>query len=187
MNRRDEGLQYIERALELDPLSVTTVGQAGTYYLYAGQYDKAIEYLKVAIELDPSNSFYLDNLGLAYIQIGIFEEGLVTVKRAVEMSGGSTLYCDLAWAYVKAQRPEEARKLLAKLNPEQNESVPPMTAAGVYAVLGEKEKAIDWLEKAYDEHSGYLEGITNDFVFENLRTEPRVRALIEKIGLKKPM
>ena len=187
MNRRDESLQYIERALELDPLSVTTVGQAGTYYLYAGQYDKAIELLRDAMELDPSNSFYLNNLGLAYIQIGIFEEGLAMVKRTSEMSGGSTSYGDLAWAYVKAQRPEEARKLLAKLNPEQNESVPAIAAAGVYAVLGEKEKAIDWLERAYDEHSGYLEGIKNDFVFENLRTEPRVRALIEKIGLKKPM
>lgn len=187
MNRWDEGLQYIERALELDPLSVMTLGQAGTYYLYAGQYDKAIEYLKDAMEVDPSNSFYLDNLGLAYIQIGSFEEGLAMVKRAFEMSGGSTSYGDLAWAYVKAHRPEEARKLLAKLNPEHNESVPPIAAAGVYAVLGEKEKAIEWLEKAYDEHSGYLATVNGDFEFENLRDEPRFRALIEKIGLRKPM
>ena len=93
----------------------------------------------------------------------------------------------MAWAYVKAQRPEEAKKLLAKLDPEQNESVSATAIAGIYAVLGEKDKAIEWLERAYDERSGYLAVVNGDFVFENLRDEPRYQALIEKMGLKKPI
>jgi adenylate cyclase len=184
MNRWDDCFHELERALELDPLSARTLGQAGTLYLYSYQYDKAIEYLKDSMELDPSNSFYLDNLGLAYIQTGNVEEGLTTVKRAFEMSGESS--GDLAWAYVKAGRPEDARKLLAKLNPEGNKSVPPMAAASVYAVLGEKQKAIDWLERAYDEHSFSLATIAGDFEFENLRDEPRFQALIERIHRKEP-
>jgi adenylate cyclase len=186
MNRWHDCFHELERALELDPLSTRTLGQAGTLYLYSDQYDKAIEYLNDSMELDPSNSFYLDNLGLAYIQTGNVEEGLGMVKRAFEMSGGSSSYGDLAWAYVKAQKPDEARKLLAKLNPEGNRSVPPMAAASVYAVLGEKQRAIDWLERAYDEHSFYLATIAADFEFENLRDEPRFRALIERIHRKKP-
>jgi Tfp pilus assembly protein PilF len=185
--RRDEGLKEVEKALELDPLSVQTSGEAGTWYLYSGLYDKAIKHLKDAVELDPNNSFYLDNLGLAFIQKGSVEEGLAIVKRAFEMSGDLSSYGDLAWAYVKAQRPEEAKKLLDKLHPENNESVPPTAVAGIYAMLGEKDKAFEWLERAYDERSGYLAAIQVDFIFENLRDDVRYQAFIEKMGLKKAM
>ena len=183
--RREEGLKEVEKALELDPLSVRTSGEAGTWFLYSEEYDKAIEHLKDTVKLDPNNSFYLDNLGLAQIQKGSVEEGLALVKQAVEMSGLS--YGDLAWAYVKAQRPDEARKLLSKLDPEKYESVPATQIAGIYAVLGEKEKAFEWLERAYDERSGYLPSISVDFVFQNLQDDRRYLALIEKMGLKKHM
>ena len=185
MLRREECFREVEKALELDPLSVATSGPAGTIYLYAGQYEKAIKHLKDAVELDPENSIYLDNLGLAYIQMGKVEEGLAMVKRAFEISGTSSYYGDLAWAYVRAQRPEEARKLLAELDAQEKK--PATAIAGIYAVLGDKEKAIDWLEKGYDAHSGYLGAINADFVFETLRDEPRYQALIEKMGLKKPI
>jgi tetratricopeptide (TPR) repeat protein len=175
-----EGMQEVEKALALDPLSVDTSGNAGTWYLYAGQYEKAIKHLKNSVELDPSNSFYLDNLGLAYIQKGMVEKGLAMVKQASEMSSADQ---DLAWAYVKAQRPQEARKLLTELNAEERKR--PIAIAGVYAVLGEKEKAIEWLERAYDQGSGYLVSVNVDFVFENLWHEPRFQALVEKMGLTK--
>jgi len=105
MLRWEECLLEAEKALELDPLSVASWGIAGTWYLYAGQYEKAVRHLKAAVEEDPSSSFYLDNLGLAYVQTGRMEEGLATVRRTSEMSGASS-YGDLAWAYVKAHRAE---------------------------------------------------------------------------------
>jgi len=183
LRRREESLHEVEKALELDPLSVETYGGAGSVYLYDGQYEKAVKHLQVAVELDPNNSHNLDNLGLTYIQMGRVEEGLAMVKRAAEMPGTPENYSDLAWAYVKAQRPEEARKLLAELNVRERK--PAAVIAGVYAVLGEKENAMGWLERAYDQGSGYLVSVNTDFVFENLWDEPRYQALIEKMGLKK--
>ena len=105
------------------------------------------------------------------------------VKRASEKSGSSS-YGELAWAYVKAQKPEETRKLFTVLDAEERKHT--IAIAGVYAVLGEKEEAIDWLEKAYDEQFGYLAGFPSDprFEFENLRNEPRYQALVEKIRRK---
>jgi TolB-like protein/Tfp pilus assembly protein PilF len=185
--RWEECLSESEKAVELDP--VACYGGAGTHYLYAGQYEKvagryekAVKYLKAAVELEPDSSFYLDNLGLAYVTIGRVEEGLAMVQRASEMDGPRN-YGDLAWAYVKAQRPEEAKKLLTVLGAEERKHT--TAIAGVYAVLGEKEKAIDWLEKAYDERSGYLVAVGGDFVYENLREEPRYQALLEKLGIKR--
>ncbi|HXZ98154.1 MAG TPA: adenylate/guanylate cyclase domain-containing protein, partial [Candidatus Acidoferrum sp.] len=161
--RRNDCIDAIEQELRLDPFSAQTLGQAGTMCLYSGLYEKAIKHLKDAVELDRSASLFLDNLGLAHIQKGLVEEGLAEVKRAVEMGG--SFGSDLAYAFTKAGKPEEARRILMDLHkPEEGKHVPPTIVAGVYAVLGEKEKALEWLERAYDERAGYLPYSKIDFV-----------------------
>jgi adenylate cyclase len=183
--RWEESLQEVEESIRLNPLSVRTLGNGGTWYLYSGQSDRAIELFSAALELDPGNSFVLDNLGLAHIREGMIDQGLDEVKKAMEKSESFAFHGDLAYAYVKAQRPEEARKLLAILeNPVSGKPFPYTRIAAVYAVLGEKEKAIDYLEKAYEKRSGYLPSIATDFVYENLRGEPRFEALLKAIGLR---
>jgi hypothetical protein len=61
--------------------------------------------------------------------------------------------------------------------------LPSTKVAGALAVLGEKEKALEWLEKAHDERSGFIVTVKCEFVFENLRNEPRFQALLNKMGL----
>jgi adenylate cyclase len=184
LGRRDDSIQEAEKLLELDPLSVTSMGAAGTVYLYSKQYGKAVELLEQAVELDPKNSFYLNNLGLSHLQAGKIEEGLEEVKRAAEAST-SPSYRDLAYAYVKAGRPEEARALLARLLRSSERSLAySASIAGVYATLGEKEKALDWLERAFEERSSYLTAIGVDFVFEGLWDEPRFQSLLKKMNLR---
>ena len=187
MNRWTECVAEIEKAIQLDPLSVDTLVTAGTWFLYAGRLDQAIHCLEEGLEFDPSNSFALENLGLAHIQKGMVSEGLDEVKRAVNARKTLIVYSDLAYAYVSAGQPEKAREILAELlKPADGTPVPSTTIAGIYAVLGEKEKALDWLEKAYDERSGYLPSIASDFVYDNLHDEPRYLALLNKMGLNKP-
>ncbi len=180
-------LQEVKKAVELDPLSSSTLGNAGTWNLYAGRYDVAIKYFKEALDLDPGDWFTLDNLGLAHIRSGKIDEGLAEVKKAAEESKSFAFYGDLAYAYVMARKPEEARKLLDELQePITGKALPYSRIAGVYAVLGEKEKAVDCLEKAYETGSGYLPSIASDFVYENLRGEPRFETLVRKMGLSTP-
>ena len=182
--RWEECTAVIEKALELDPLSAVTSGSAGTWYLYMGRYDEAIRHLRNAIELDPNNSFNLDNLGLAYMQKGMLEEGLTMVKRAADIAGEGFSWGDLAWAYVKAGKEEEAQRLLAKVLAEQEgKATSPTMVAGIYAALGEKDRAIEWLEKAYEQRSGYLPATNSDFVYENVQRDPRFQELMRKTGL----
>lgn len=181
-NEWGECMKLIQKQLELDPLSVESAGNAGTWCLYAGRLDEAIGHLKDALELDPLNWFYLDNLGLAHMKKGMIEEGLAEVRRSREMSGAST--GDLAYAYVMAGKPEEARRILASLiDKRSHERVSALTIAGIYATLGEKDDAFDWLERAYEERSGYLPALKGEFVFENLRDDPRFREFVKKLGL----
>jgi adenylate cyclase len=181
--RWDEAIQAVERALELDPLDAWARGEAGTIYLYARQYDAAIRLLEDSVEWDPKNSFYLDNLGLAHVQKGMFEQGLDELKRAAEASGKGAANQDLAYGYCKAGKPEEARRLLAEaLQSDDGGRTDPLAVAGIYASLDEKDEAIEWLEKAFKERSGYMSVISNDFVFDSLRDDPRFQSLLKKVS-----
>lgn len=182
----DKCIEECEKAVNLDPLSPEALGNAGTWYLYSGRYDRAVERLSQALEIDPGSSFHLANLGLAHVRIGEVKKGLQEVKMAAEKSGSHANYGDLAYAYVQAKQPEEARKILEMLlKPVEGKPLPCMRIAAVYAVLGEKENAIKWLEKAYDENAGYLPAMATDFVYENLRGEPGFEALLVKMRLKR--
>ena len=80
---------------------------------------------------------------------------------------------------------KEAREILSELLDMREKTKEPRAAtaiAGIYSNLGEIDKALDWLEKAYEEHSGYLISINSDFTFDNLRSEPRFKVLLKKIG-----
>jgi len=80
---------------------------------------------------------------------------------------------------------KEARDLLSELLDIRQMSREPLVAtaiAGIYSNLGEIDKALEWLERAYQEHSGYLLSINSDFTFDNLRSDPRFQALLNKIG-----
>lgn len=173
-----------EKALELDPLSVQAAGDLGTWYLYAGQYDQAIQHLKDAVELDSKNAFYLDNLGLAHVLTGDLTKGLEELESAAEASGTPDSLSDLAYAYVKAGKPEGAERLLTKLlhggEPGRLHS---LTIGSIYASLGETEKSMDWLERAYAERSGNLAGIQYDLPFEGMRENSRFRSLLKKMNL----
>ncbi|HUK80223.1 MAG TPA: adenylate/guanylate cyclase domain-containing protein [Nitrososphaerales archaeon] len=183
-NRWEECLAEIRKALDLDPLSVAMKSSAGSWCLYARRYDEAIGHLRDVLELDPNNSFAMDNLGLALVQKGMIDEGLAEILRACETWGNFNSYGDLGYAYVKAGKPEEARKLLEKMNERaEGKPVPYTAVAGVHAALGNKEEAMEWLERAYNEHSGYIFAIKGDFVFESLHSEPRFQALLSKMGL----
>ena len=189
MSRWDESLGAVEQMLRLDPFSVDTAQNAGTWYLYAGRYDLAVKHLTRALELDPGNTFCLDNLGMAHIKKGLVDLGVDEIERAFKLAGqapGWSGSADLAYAYAKAGREQDARGVLDNLlSIGKTEHVPASMVAGAYAVVGDKESALDWLERAYEEGSPYILSMRADFVFENLGEEPRFKELARKMGLDK--
>ena len=177
-------MQEADRALALDPLSVGAVQLAGTLHLYSRDYGRAIQLLRSTLELAPENAHALHNLGLAHVQVGEIENGLEELERAAARSGPLRQDACLAYGYCKAGKPEEARRLLSDLlHPKDGERIPTTAVAGIYAALGENDKAVDWLEKAYVERARYLIYVPHDFVFDNLRHDPRFRSFLHKMNL----
>ena len=185
--RLDEAATLARRALELDPLSPSILNNAATILLYSGKLDDAITLFKKVLEIDPEAASALCNLGVAYVQKGMLDEGIDSIRDAIRMSKGSSpgQWSDLGHALSKAGRFAELRELLIEtLEWHAKNHRGAIALVSLYANLGDKDKAFEWLEKAIEEHSGYLNGILADFAFEDLRSDPRMEAIIARLGLR---
>jgi len=186
--RTAEALAEIKTAVELDPLSVAVNQIAGSILYFAGREVEAIERLERAIEIDPSAAFAHDNLGLARCHEGKVDEALAEIKKAMELDPNNVMLAtDLCYAYARAGRPAEARDVLARTEADKRSNpalhVPPVALAGMHASLGETDRALEWLEDAFSEHSPYLSSLNVESWFDGIRTDPRFTALLERVGL----
>jgi TolB-like protein/Flp pilus assembly protein TadD len=186
--RNAEALAEIKTAEELDPLSVAVNQMAGSILYLAGRNGEAIERLRRAIEIDPHAAFAHDNLGLARCQEGSVDEGVDEIKKAMELDPNNVMFMtDLCYAYASAGRSADARAVLTRVvaDPRGNDAlhVPPVALAGMYACLGEADRALEWLQKAFSEHSPYLCSLNVERWFDGIRTDPRFVALLDRVGL----
>jgi adenylate cyclase len=182
-NRRfEDAIVEAEKALEFDPLSGTGSSYAGTVYLYAGRYDDAVVQFSNSLKVSPDSAYDTGNLGLAYVQKGMFDIGIKLIEKVATKDAASSQN-DLAYAYAKAGRPDDLRRLLAELLEAVNQNHELAVAvAGAYANLGETDRAMEWLERAYNDRVAYLTSANSDFVFDRIRGDPRFQALMKKIG-----
>jgi uncharacterized protein HemY len=94
---------------------------------------------------------------------------------------------DLAYAYAKAGRMDDLKRLLKELLLEVGENSDlAIAVASAYANLGDRDHSMEWLERAYQEHIASLVYISNNFAFENLREDPRFQTLLKRIRFKNP-
>jgi serine/threonine-protein kinase len=180
-------LAEITKAQELDPLSLVLKAGIGWQYYFARQFDQAIEALQKTLEMDENFLFARDLLGQAYAQNGLHEQAIAEMEKAVALSRRRALSLGaLGHAYALAERRDEAQKILDELLAlAQQRYISSYDVALVYAGLGENEHALAWLEKAYEEHNGWLVFLNVEPRFDSLRAEARFAALLKKVGLYK--
>jgi eukaryotic-like serine/threonine-protein kinase len=185
LGRFDEALREMKRAQELDPLSLNINNAVGAVYYYARQYDRAIEQLKRTVEMDTNFARAHLWLGRAYVEKGMHQEAIAELERAFSLAEGAALYkAALAYAYGVSGRESDARKLLTDLLEEsKRDYVSPFVIPLVYVSLGEKELAFEWLERAYDAHSDGLLYLKVEPKWDALRSDPRFKSLLERVGL----
>jgi len=184
MGRPEDSFDQINKARELDPLSISINFSLGWRLYMARQYDRAIQQLRNTLEMDPSYELPHLVLGLSYAQKGNFALAIPELRKAVDLSHGTPLMISaLANAYARSGNKAEAEKLLADLISEsKNQYVSPYYFAVVYVGLGEPERAIDWLEKAFADRSNGLVFLKVEPELDNLRSNPRFVALQKKLN-----
>jgi serine/threonine-protein kinase len=187
--RFEAGIQEIRRALELDPLSLETNMMLALQLYYWRRYDEAIEQLRRTLELD-SNYFFAEMLlGQVHEQKGRFREAAAAFERARRITGeaGKTppeILAGLVRSYSLGGKRAEAIKAfeeLKRLMDVRNVSRHDLAVASL--ALGEKEQALDWLEKGYEDRNWWMPWLKVEPRFDPLRSEPRFQELVRRVGL----
>jgi len=182
--RFDEGLEVGKRAEELDPLSLPIKVQIAYVHFYARRFESAVRETDEALQMD-STFFPAHRLrGLSLSQLGRHEEAIEEHRKTRELAGGGTLFLwHLGHALAAAGRHAEARSALAELE-ASTRYVPADEVALIHAELGERDRAFDVLERAYEARSHGLVYLRVEARFDTLRTDPRFGQLIRRVGLK---
>src|SRR5262249_15697331 len=189
MGRHDEAITRIERAHELDPLSLIINSVVGDTYIKARQYDKAIAQLQKTIEMDKNFVRAHRYLAEAYIGKGMYREAISELETADTLTGEDAAKVaqrtkSRQEAYAAGGAPVVLGKHLEFLKKEATtENMSAYMIAGVYARLGDREQTIVWLEKAYHDHDSYLPYLKIDPPFDSIRADARVIDLMRRIGL----
>jgi tetratricopeptide (TPR) repeat protein len=191
MGRMDESQAEMRRALELDPLSLIINAVQVMNYLELREIDQAIEQARKVVELDPNFVYSRYMLGLSFRAKGMFREAVAEMEKARELYGSSPSGLgDLGMAYALSGEKAKAAEVLSILEEHlQRGYLVNAEIAAVHLGLGNKKKALEYLDKACDDDDeiAYLRA-ANTFKYEpqweSLRPDPRFKRLLEKLHLE---
>jgi len=187
VGRLDEALAEMKIALELDPLSRGINAHFGMLLIFDLQLDNATKQLKKTLELYPNHPIAVMHLGSAYVNKGNYEEGIALLEKAVNLTRRNAPIAlgYLGYAYGVAGKREKAQEILYEvLERSKRGSFAPNPIAGIYTGLGDKDKAFELLEKAYEERHPSLYPLKTIPKFRSLHSDPRFTALLKKMGLE---
>jgi TolB-like protein/DNA-binding winged helix-turn-helix (wHTH) protein/Flp pilus assembly protein TadD len=185
MGRRAEALAEVAKSSEMDPGPSSAMTESGAYYQLR-DYNALLESSRRGVVSNPNEWVEHEFLAVGYEGTGKLLEATAEYQKAVEMSGGDQdALAALAHAYALIGRRPEAEKILRGLQEKSKHVyVSPYIIATIYAGLGDKDMAFQFLEKAYRERSLEIGWhLKADLRIDNLRSDPRFHDLLRRVGL----
>jgi tetratricopeptide (TPR) repeat protein len=182
--RVEQAIAEVERARDLDPLSLLMETALGRALYLARRYEAAIAQCRKALELDPDYVPAHFNLGRVLVEAGKTGEAISELKKAGG-EGGISCMAALGYAYSRAGEEKGARAVLKELEKLRTRSyVSAYEVAKVHVGLGQMEQALEWLQKAYTERAVGLVALKVDPVFEPLHSHPAFQELGQRMRLQ---
>ncbi len=180
MGRPQEGRAQIERALELDPLNAFFRGVYGWQLMIMRQYNDAIAQVRKAHGTEPHPHVYA--LWAAFHQKRMYEEAVAEAKKYFAVLGHSEVAEALA-GYTEGGYPRAMRRAAETLAARSKLSyVLPTQVAALYAHAGEKDRALDWLETAYQERDPLMVYLNVEPTWDSLRDDPRFQDIVRRMN-----
>src|SRR5438309_6890945 len=186
VGRLDEAIAKDKKAIELDPLN-SFFQSALAYYLYhARRYDDAMVQVRKTLELDPTSTLAHNLLGRCLLGKGDPAGAIAEFQRSKIVVTGAWYQGLLGYAYGMSGDRPKAEQMIRELEEMAKRQYVSSTAfAMIYLGLGEKEKALDWLDKSYQDQESACWYLTVDPIYDSVRNEPRFQALVKKVRLDK--
>lgn len=181
MGRSEQAIAEARKALQLDPLSPVIAMALGSRLYHARRFDEAIEQFRKTLELDPNFVLAYHNLGRAHLLKGEYPQAIEALETALRLSGDQPpRKAALGYAYALAGRQAEARSLLRELKKKDAPSFP---MALLSLSLGDKQDALAFLEKAYQERHSDITLLKAEPLLDPLRNHPGFQDLQRRLGL----
>jgi TolB-like protein/DNA-binding winged helix-turn-helix (wHTH) protein/Flp pilus assembly protein TadD len=194
MGRTAEAIAENQKALALDPLSLPINNFMGMSYSLAGDYEKAYQQYQRTMALDPTFPLAHEYFSGLLITMGRYEQA-IQEKEQSELLGGmspkeAAAEADASRQAFRTGGPkgywQQVLEMILTRQDREQESVTASDMAALYALVGDKDKAFSWLDKAYDAHEGAAITLLKcDPYFKNLRGDPRFSAMLRRMGLPK--
>src|SRR5262249_30837832 len=185
--RSTEAVAEVRRAEELDPLQTAVRVNVGLVYSCVGREDEAIEQLQNTTKLNPEYDVGFSALGIAFLRKGMYLEAIANLEKALAMDKDDPDVIldvvDLAYGYAVAGQKDEARKMLHGLEKEEANGRNALVLYPIYFALGERERALAWMEKAYKKKSESLLYLRCWPEFDRMRADPRFADLVRRVGI----
>ena len=189
LGKSEQAIAEMKTALELDPFSPIYNTVFGCIYFYARKYDQSLEQFRKAIELNPD--FFVTHYHLAwlYSQVGQYENAISQLTEGQRLSGNDRTVKTAASeeaALRKALATEGARGFWQQLlssNEKLGRNIGEFDTAQIYARLGDKQKALEWLSRNYEERRALGTLLNVDPAFDSLRSDQRFGDLVRRMGL----
>jgi serine/threonine protein kinase/Flp pilus assembly protein TadD len=179
-NRGRESAEECDRAVELNPFDAGLIACLGWHDVWAGDYDKAIETTRRALTFQPNEQWALMIMGWAYEQKGMYQEASAALQKSF---AGTLRTSAMAHVFaVSGNRPAAETLLQELLDQSQKKFVPAYDVAVIYTGMRDTQNALAWLEKAYEEHSGFMPYVNLDPRFHPLRRDAHFRDLLQRMG-----
>jgi tetratricopeptide (TPR) repeat protein len=183
--RNREAIAELKKAQSLDPLSLIINADLAELLLIGHLYDESIQQSRKTIELDKSFPLAHNQLGVAYLQQHMYEDAIAELQEAVKLSAGSpTCMANLGRAYALSGRKNEAGRVLTDLSTRARPGASNAAeVASIYAALGDRSEAMNWLDKGYEER--FNPSVLLRPGFDPLRADRRFQDLERRVGISR--
>ena len=175
-DRNQEGIDQVQQALRLDPVSPNSNGLFGDFLMGTRQYENAVEQFRKTVELEPQQYNSRVRLGLAYTAVHRYADAESEFNKAEEISpGGVNSLGGLAYVYALEGKRTQAEQMLPQIKALATKTSHPWVVSLVYVGLDDKNDAIRWLEKAYEQEDFYFD--LENPLLDPLRSNPKFQEL----------
>jgi TolB-like protein/DNA-binding winged helix-turn-helix (wHTH) protein/Flp pilus assembly protein TadD len=182
IGQAENAIAECQRGRDLDPMSLVANAVLGRMLRDGRRFDEAIQQCRKTIELEPNFAHGHWCLGLAYLSKARHHDAIQEFQKARALGEGPGVLWSLGYAYATAGRKSEAREILSDLRKQSRDGyVSPYFMAGIYAGLGEKDHAFEWLNRAYEEREWMQ--LKLDPFLDSLRSDPRFHQLLSRMNL----